>query len=297
MATSMGPELSRPQSRHRRPYRSQIVCGELLIVAVVVGGTETGKLYARTTSNYLMNKGTEAACTTRVYPISEGQFYSLCLCLAPPILLLHLFNTTSAAHHVEPTIEFRLRRVRFIAPLLLVFTSLTAPRDFHEENPWQKLTRRIKEEPLIPFGMGLTVYALIAASRSMKAGDHHRTNRMFRARILAQGFTLAAMVAGSIYWKSDRQKRKEFDDTVKQRKADEKRDMWIKELEARDVEEKSIRAEKERRMRRLAGRREDEPAAKHPVLEEKADPNNIPSAQGEKTGTMDAVKDLLSGKK
>lgn len=27
-----------------------------------------------------------------------------------------------------------------------------APRDFYEENRWQKLTRRIKEEPLIPFG-------------------------------------------------------------------------------------------------------------------------------------------------
>lgn len=147
--------------------------------------------------------------------------------------------------------------------------------------------------------MGLTVYALVSASRSMKAGDHHRTNRMFRARILAQGFTLAAMIAGSVYWKSDRQKRKEFDDTVKERNHKEKQEMWIKELEARDAEEKNIRAEKERRMRRLMERREEEAsmAAKNPVLEEKRSPSVETTEEGKEGSTLDAVKNLISGKK
>lgn len=52
------------------------------------------------------------------------------------------------------------------------------------------------------------------------------------------------MVAGSIYWKSDRQKRKEFDVVVAQQKAKEKNEAWIKELEARDEEDKSIKAQR-----------------------------------------------------
>lgn len=160
--------------------------------------------------------------------------------------------------------------------------------------------------------MGLTVWALVAATKSMRQGDHHKTNRMFRARIAAQGFTLVAMVAGSMYWKSDRQKRKEFDTVVKERKAKEKNELWIKELEARDAEEKQIRAEKERRMRRLAGREDQikQVEAKNPVLEEKGaeagakstDNKDIPSAYVEKTpeertSTLDAVKNLIGGKK
>jgi hypothetical protein len=91
--------------------------------------------------------------------------------------------------------------------------------------------------------------ALFGASRSIRAGDHNRTNRMFRARIYAQGFTLVAMIAGSVYWQTDRQKRKEFDKVVEERKAREKNEAWIRELEARDEEEKDIRRMREARRR------------------------------------------------
>jgi len=77
---------------------------------------------------------------------------------------------------------------------------------------------------------------------------------MFRARILAQAFTLVAMVAGSIYWDSDRKKRKEFEGLVEERKRREKNEAWIRELEARDEEEKEIRAQRERRRARAEGR-------------------------------------------
>ena len=70
---------------------------------------------------------------------------------------------------------------------------------------------------------------------------------MFRARIYAQGFTLLAMVAGSMYWQTDRQKRKEFEGALAERKAKEKNEAWIRELEARDEEAKEIRAQRERR--------------------------------------------------
>jgi len=55
------------------------------------------------------------------------------------------------------------------------------------------------------------------------------------------------MVAGSIYWQTDRQKRKEFEGVTAERKAKEKNEAWIKELEARDQEEKEIKAMREAR--------------------------------------------------
>lgn len=65
---------------------------------------------------------------------------------------------------------------------------------------------------------------------------------MFRRRIYAQGFTLIAAAAGSLYWSGDRNKRKEFEAALAEKKRLERRDKWLKELEARDEEEKAYRA-------------------------------------------------------
>ena len=64
---------------------------------------------------------------------------------------------------------------------------------------------------------------------------------MFRNRIYAQGFTLLAMLAGSTYYQKDRAKRKEFEGVVAEKKAKEKNEAWIRELEARDREDKEWR--------------------------------------------------------
>ena len=74
---------------------------------------------------------------------------------------------------------------------------------------------------------------------------------MFRARILAQGFTLLCLVAGSYYYAEDRDKRKVFEGVKAEQKAREKNEKWIRELEARDQEERENR---EARMRRLQGK-------------------------------------------
>lgn len=71
----------------------------------------------------------------------------------------------------------------------------------------------------------------------MKRGDHYQTNKMFRARIYAQGFTLLAILAGGIYYKDDRLKRAEYNKAITARKAQEKREAWIRELEIRDQED------------------------------------------------------------
>lgn len=64
---------------------------------------------------------------------------------------------------------------------------------------------------------------------------------MFRARVLAQGFTVVAMVAGSMYYSKDREKTKELRELKSQQDAEEKRQKWIRELEARDQEEQAMK--------------------------------------------------------
>ena len=49
------------------------------------------------------------------------------------------------------------------------------------------------------------------------------------------------MLGGSYYYNADRLKRKEYTDLVKKRQAQEKKEAWIRELEARDQEDKDWR--------------------------------------------------------
>jgi hypothetical protein len=87
----------------------------------------------------------------------------------------------------------------------------------------------------------LTTAAFINAYLALRRGDSKQANRMFRARVLAQGFTIVAMVAGSMYYSKDREKTAELRKLKEQRDAEEKRQKWIRELEARDEEEKAIK--------------------------------------------------------
>lgn len=102
--------------------------------------------------------------------------------------------------------------------------------------------RKIKEEPLVPLGLGLTVYAFVAAYRAIRRGDSQQANRMFRARIAAQGFTVLAMVAGSMYYQKDREKTKELQKLQGEKMVEEKQQKWIKELEARHEEDTKFKA-------------------------------------------------------
>lgn len=65
---------------------------------------------------------------------------------------------------------------------------------------------------------------------------------MFRARVAAQGFTVFAMVAGSMYYNKDRERTAELRKIKEAKDAEEQRQRWIRELEARDEEEKALKA-------------------------------------------------------
>ncbi|KAH6900667.1 altered inheritance of mitochondria protein 31, mitochondrial [Thelonectria olida] len=125
-------------------------------------------------------------------------------------------------------------------------------QEFYNERPMHKVLRKIKEEPLIPLGIGLTTLAFINAYRALRRGDSKQANRMFRARVAAQGFTVIAMVAGSMYYNKDREKTKELRKLKEQRDAEEKRLKWIRELEVRDEEEKALKAHLERKRQQAA---------------------------------------------
>ncbi|KAL7787857.1 hypoxia induced protein conserved region domain-containing protein [Trichoderma ceciliae] len=126
-------------------------------------------------------------------------------------------------------------------------------QELYNERPMQKVKRKLKEEPLVPLGIGLTVFAFINAYRALRKGDSRQANRMFRARVAAQGFTVIAMVAGSMYYNKDREKSKELRKLKEERDAEEKRQRWIRELEVRDEEEKAIKAIIQQRQSGLTG--------------------------------------------
>lgn len=146
-------------------------------------------------------------------------------------------------------------------PQLAPHSDVDVASEFWEEGRWNKLTRKLKEEPLVPVGLAMTCYALYGATKSIRRGDKYQTNRFFRARVYAQGFTLLCIVVGSIYWKEDRDKRKHYQGLLGEKRAREKKEAWIRELEARDredeLERQSRRASKESRRNAEAAMRQD----------------------------------------
>lgn len=124
---------------------------------------------------------------------------------------------------------------------------------------------------------------------------------MLRARIYAQGFTLIAIVCGGMYYGNERRQRREFEEALEQRRSQEKRDAWLRELEIRDKEDRDWRerhaaieaAAKEAGKRKDMSQNGDEKqkpeqdAARAPV--EDADEKSL--------GVLDAVRELVSGRK
>lgn len=97
----------------------------------------------------------------------------------------------------------------------------------------------------------------------MRKGDHVGVQRMFRARVGAQAFTVIAMVAGGAYYGQDREKRKELIKLESQQRAEERQAKWLRELEIRDEEDKALKESVKRRQER-AEQRKAESAKKTP---------------------------------
>jgi hypothetical protein len=102
----------------------------------------------------------------------------------------------------------------------------------------------------------------------MRSGDKYRTNRMFRRRIYAQGFTILAMIAGSAYWEGDRVKRKQYDGLVDEKKTKEKHEAWLRELEIRDEEEQELRRMRNRLIKGKTAERQNYSEGERRALED-----------------------------
>lgn len=71
---------------------------------------------------------------------------------------------------------------------------LPPPKSQSSSTFMTKFKRLWLEQPLVPIGLITTIGFLVAGLTSMRAGNKIRSQMMMRGRILAQGFTLVAML-------------------------------------------------------------------------------------------------------
>ncbi|KAL7422310.1 Respiratory supercomplex factor 1, mitochondrial [Cryptotrichosporon argae] len=61
------------------------------------------------------------------------------------------------------------------------------------QHGWQKC----KQQPLVPIGAAATTAALLGATASLRSGNRKSFQVFLRARVVAQGLTVVAMVVGA----------------------------------------------------------------------------------------------------
>lgn len=125
-------------------------------------------------------------------------------------------------------------------------------------------------------------------AKSVKSGDRYRTNRMFRRRIYAQGFTILAVVGGSMYWETDREKRKQYDALVREKRNKEKHEAWLRELEVRDQEEQDLRKVRDNMAKELQAEKK-----KMQEDDKRAVEGKVKESVGQPKGGLGAVKSVL----
>ncbi|RLN43715.1 hypothetical protein BBJ28_00015996 [Nothophytophthora sp. Chile5] len=65
------------------------------------------------------------------------------------------------------------------------------------ETGWEKMKRRVREEPLVPLGCAATAVVLIGGLASFgRAADARTQQKFMRMRVVAQGATVVAMALG-----------------------------------------------------------------------------------------------------
>ncbi|XP_015597610.1 HIG1 domain family member 2A, mitochondrial [Cephus cinctus] len=68
-----------------------------------------------------------------------------------------------------------------------------------KESTKDKIIRRCKENPFVPIGAVATVTAFLVGINSFRKGDKIMSQKMMRARVFAQSFTIVAMVGGVFF--------------------------------------------------------------------------------------------------
>lgn len=109
----------------------------------------------------------------------------------------------------------------------------------------EKLVYRSKQQPLVPLGCLATTAAVIMAAKGVRTGNAPKAQFWFRWRVGLQGFTLIALVFGSIYYDKAFSAAQKTEEELAIEKAKIREKLWIEELERRDNEmkERQRRAE------------------------------------------------------
>lgn len=91
-----------------------------------------------------------------------------------------------------------LLRVQYtVYSIRIPISSMSAHPAISTESYREKALRKFKQQPLVPVGAAATTVALVIAMTKMRKGQSHSFNNWLRVRIVAQGLTVAAVVAGS----------------------------------------------------------------------------------------------------
>ncbi|XP_071539872.1 HIG1 domain family member 2A, mitochondrial [Panulirus ornatus] len=68
----------------------------------------------------------------------------------------------------------------------------------NQETVKDKFIRKFQDNPFVPIGCGLTTCALCCGLWCFSSGRTRSSQKMMRFRVLAQGFTVAAMMFGIV---------------------------------------------------------------------------------------------------
>jgi len=118
--------------------------------------------------------------------------------------------------------------------------------DKPRESLGEKLLRKCKQQPLVPLGAALTCGALYLSGRALRKGDPRLANRMFYWRVGFQAFTIAALIGGAWYLgDEDVGGFKGTPQEMLRKKAKEREQLWIAELERIEMETQRKRREAE----------------------------------------------------
>ncbi|XP_075756808.1 HIG1 domain family member 2A, mitochondrial [Pelodiscus sinensis] len=73
-----------------------------------------------------------------------------------------------------------------------------APTPLYREGFREKFVRKTRENPLVPVGCLATAGALTYGLICFQKGNTRQSQMMMRARVLAQGFTVVALMVGVV---------------------------------------------------------------------------------------------------
>ncbi|THH18890.1 hypothetical protein EW146_g2162 [Bondarzewia mesenterica] len=78
-----------------------------------------------------------------------------------------------------------------------VVVNMSTEHIYSTETYRDKAVRKFKQQPIVPIGAAATTVALIVAMTKMRKGQSSSMNNWLRVRIVTQGLTIGAIVAGS----------------------------------------------------------------------------------------------------